>query len=96
MTAGATGAIMGSTLHIRATLPMRKGMTETYAYATPTGATAVLLERSPMVRRQRGSLRGALVASSIGADEGPQAPREGDVARARRVQDETVPAQFSA
>jgi hypothetical protein len=75
---------------------MRKGMTETYTYATPTGATAMLLERSPIGRRYRGSLRAALVASSVGADEGPQAPRESDAARVRRVRAETVPARFRA
>jgi hypothetical protein len=72
MTPAGLGTIMGETLHVRATLPMRTGMTETYTVATPTGATAMLLARSPIGRRYRGSLRAALVASSVGADDGPQ------------------------
>ena len=69
-------------------------MTETYTYATPTGATAMLVERSPVGRRYRGSLSAALASSSVGADDGPQAPRESDTARVRRIRAETVPARF--
>jgi hypothetical protein len=67
-------------------------MTETYAPTSSlTGATALLLEPTPIRRRQRGSLYAALAASSAGAAEGPQAPRMDDAARIRRVLAETVP-----